>query len=126
MVYLRRFKRPFRQKLHWCVCHVNILLLLSLCRYVYELKRSRRALSRADAAGDALEGLRLLVAVEEHRSRRAEPDAHQAGSALVLAHLHHAVGVALKRLRRADADARAALRADIDIGKAGHIGDLDP
>ena len=80
----------------------------------------------ADAAGYALERLRLLVAVEEHARRRAEADAHQARGALVLAHLDDAVRVALERLRRADGDARAALRADIDIRETGEIVDLDP
>ena len=122
---LRRFIRPFRKNLHRSVSHKN-LLLLCLRGHVDNLERPGRALPRADAAGYALERLRLLVAVEEHARRRAEADAHQARGALVLAHLDDAVRVALERLRRADGDARAALRADIDIRETGEIVDLDP
>ena len=125
VVYLRRLVGPFRKNLHRSVSHKN-LPLLCLRRHVDDLKRPGRALPGADAAGYALERLRLLVSVEEHARRRAESDAHKARGALVLTDLYDSVSVALKRLRRADGDARAALRADVDIRETCEIVDLDP
>lgn len=78
----------------------------------------------ANSAGDALER-RVDVRMEEHGSGGTELDANEAGCALFPVYLDYAIFVPLKRHRRTDGDAAAALVANSDVGQACYVLDGD-